>query len=145
METTELSAPDPGATLEIARRLGRRLRPDDVVCLYGELGAGKTSFTKGLAEALGIPAAEITSASFTIVAEHRGRIPLFHVDFYRLDEAAILDLGIEELFDAGGVTVIEWPERAPSVLPPERFEVRIDFAGPGRRIRIDSPRPLCWT
>lgn len=98
-------------------KLGSLLKKGTEVCLYGELGAGKTTFTKGVASALGIPEHDITSASFTIIAEYEGKqhglpVPFYHIDLYRLGEACELEtLGIEDYIGKGGISVIEWAER----------------------------------
>jgi tRNA threonylcarbamoyladenosine biosynthesis protein TsaE len=86
------------------------------VLLSGELGAGKTAFVRGIAEGLGIDPVEVTSPTFTLVQEHRGgRVPLFHVDLYRLEPTEVDDLGLDELTVSGGVTAIEWSDRLPRV------------------------------
>lgn len=103
------------ATKKLGAELGQSLQPGDTVCLYGGLGSGKTIFTKGIASALGIPEAQITSASFLLVAEHPGNIPLYHADLYRIEDPAQIDhLGLEEYPASGGITVIEWAERLPA-------------------------------
>ncbi len=113
-----------------------------MVALYGELGAGKTTLAKGIAESLGIPASEITSASFTIIAEHYGRLPLYHVDLYRLSSETVSGVGLEEYFDAEGVVVIEWPERYEDYLPDDRINVVIRMVPDGRVIEVNSVREL---
>ncbi|HEY7290530.1 MAG TPA: tRNA (adenosine(37)-N6)-threonylcarbamoyltransferase complex ATPase subunit type 1 TsaE [Vicinamibacterales bacterium] len=99
-------------TIAAGRELASRLRAGDVVLLHGDLGAGKTAFTRGLAEGLGAPSDDVSSPTFTIVQEYRGgRLPLFHVDLYRLnDPREIDDLGLDEIA-AGGVLAIEWAEK----------------------------------
>jgi tRNA threonylcarbamoyladenosine biosynthesis protein TsaE len=107
-----VETPNERATINTGERLGRILRKGDIVCLYGNLGAGKTTFVKGIAKGLGIEEREITSASFVIIAEHYGRIPLFHIDLYRVSGGDdVPDLGIEEYLDGEGVAVVEWAER----------------------------------
>lgn len=138
----ETFCPDAASTLVLGRRLGSALRPGDVVALYGELGAGKTTLAKGIAESLGIPASEITSASFTIIAEHYGRLPLYHVDLYRLSSETVSGVGLEEYFDAEGVVVIEWPERYEDYLPDDRINVVIRMVPDGRVIEVNSVREL---
>ena len=107
----------PEETLRCGFTLGGRLRRGDVVCLYGELGSGKTTFVKGIASALGIPERSITSASFTIIAEYTGTLdnaslPFYHIDLYRIGGGAELDsLGLEEYIGRDGISVIEWAER----------------------------------
>jgi len=99
-------------TKELGKRTGQILSPGSVVCLFGELGTGKTTFIKGLASGLEIEEDEITSASFVIVAEHYGRIPLYHIDLYRINSPKELyTTGIEEYLPGDGITVIEWAER----------------------------------
>lgn len=99
-------------TINTGERLGSILRKGDIVCLYGDLGAGKTTFVKGIARGLGIEEREVTSASFVIIAEHYGRIPLYHIDLYRVSGGDdVPDLGLEEYLDGEGVAVVEWAER----------------------------------
>jgi tRNA threonylcarbamoyladenosine biosynthesis protein TsaE len=105
-------------TAAIARELASRLTPGDVVLLSGNLGAGKTAFVRGLAEGLGIDPNDVSSPTFTIVHEYRGGpLTLYHVDLYRLENAATDDLGLEEMGVADGVLAIEWPDRLTHSLP----------------------------
>jgi tRNA threonylcarbamoyladenosine biosynthesis protein TsaE len=111
-------------TRALAAEIGATLRPGDVVVLNGELGAGKTTFVKGLADGLGVVDA-VTSPTFTIVQHYEGRVPVTHVDVYRLDRLQELhDLGFEELLD-DGVTIIEWGDAVAPLLPRNRLEVRL--------------------
>ncbi len=130
-------------TEQVAQILARRLRAGSVVGLQGGLGAGKTVFAKGLATALGV-AETVTSQSYTLIAEYSGTIPFFHADLYRIRGAHELDnLGIEEYYDRGGITVIEWCDRAPSaLLPPGAVIVTIELRPNGRR-RIMIEEPEC--
>ncbi len=128
-----LSSESPEATQKIGVCLGRQARRGDVVALYGDLGAGKTCLIQGFAVGLGIEA-PVTSPTFILVAEHRGRLPLYHVDLYRtehLDE--IRALGLDELIDGDGVTLIEWGDKAEPLLPPRCIRVRIYGVGDERR------------
>lgn len=113
----------------------------DVVLLYGDLGAGKTAFVKGLAEGLGVAREEVSSPTFTLIQEYRGgRLPLFHVDLYRLnDPREIEDLGLDEIA-ADGVLAIEWAEKLPrGLMPPHGIAVRLAHAdGDTRTIQIDN-------
>jgi tRNA threonylcarbamoyladenosine biosynthesis protein TsaE len=94
--------------------LAAELTPGTVVLLFGNLGAGKTAFVRGMAAGLGIDPQEVTSPTFTLVQEYRGgRLPLFHVDLYRLRANEVDDLGLDEMVGEGGVTAIEWPDRLP--------------------------------
>ena len=138
--TLTLETKSPAETQALGERLGRALVAGDVVALTGDLGAGKTSFVQGLARGLGIRG-RVASPSFTIVNEHEGRLPLFHVDFYRLESARELEhIGFEDYFARGGVVVVEWAERFWSALPAERLEIRIDIAGDeARRLHVGGP------
>jgi len=120
-----------------ARRLAERLPGGSVVLLFGELGAGKTRFVRGLAAGCGLDPEEVTSATFTLVQSYRGPKTLHHVDLYRLSAAEADDLGLEEMAgDPGAVMAIEWAERLPRAFP-GAIEVRIDDLGEDRRrIRI---------
>lgn len=110
-------------TRDLGEALGRLLRPGDVIVLAGDLGAGKTALAQGIGRGLGV-AETVVSPSFVIVREYEGRIPLVHVDVYRLDFVQELhDLGFEEVLDDERVTLIEWGDRVSGLLPDERFEV----------------------
>ncbi|MEW6423499.1 MAG: tRNA (adenosine(37)-N6)-threonylcarbamoyltransferase complex ATPase subunit type 1 TsaE [Bacillota bacterium] len=126
-------------TFLLGERLGALMEPGDVLCVSGELGAGKTVLAKGLARGLGITAA-VTSPTFTLINEYAGRLPFYHLDAYRLSNPAELaDLGCEEYFYGAGVTLVEWAERVAEILPPERLDVRIEnVAGEAnaRQIRL---------
>ncbi|MGC4082109.1 MAG: tRNA (adenosine(37)-N6)-threonylcarbamoyltransferase complex ATPase subunit type 1 TsaE [Vicinamibacterales bacterium] len=124
-------------TRAIARAFAVDLRPDDVVLLTGDLGAGKTAFVKGLAEGLGVDPAEVSSPTFTLVQEYRGgRLPLHHIDLYRLSSAEVDDLGLDELTTSGGVVAIEWPDRW-TYAPAEAIRVELQATGDDtREIRI---------
>jgi tRNA threonylcarbamoyladenosine biosynthesis protein TsaE len=125
--------------------LAKTLEADAVVLLHGELGAGKTAFVRGLAEGLGVPPDEVTSPTFTLIQEYRGgRLPLFHVDLYRLnDPREVDDLGLEEIGDAG-VLAIEWAEKLPRPISAAAVVVRITHGdGDSRTITLsDSSGPL---
>jgi tRNA threonylcarbamoyladenosine biosynthesis protein TsaE len=98
-------------TSAVGRDLARTLAPGSVILLSGNLGAGKTAFVRGLAEGLGIDPAEVSSPTFTLIQEYRGgRLPLHHVDLYRLAPVEVADLGLDDLQD-DGVTAVEWPDR----------------------------------
>ena len=115
-------------TWRIGQMLGSRLEPGDIICLYGDLGAGKTSFTYGIALGLEVKDKYITSPTFTFVNEYKGRIPFYHIDLYRLKDPEELEgIGFEEYIDSDGVTVIEWAERAEDELPDDRLSVYLSY------------------
>ena len=130
-------------TRALAARLAATLAPGAVLLLSGDLGAGKTAFVRGLAEGLGVDAGEVTSPTFTLVHEYRGgRLPLVHVDLYRLDRADLDEIGLDQDVAAEGVVAVEWPER---LLRWVRggLAVRIeDAGGDERRITIDTTTPV---
>jgi tRNA threonylcarbamoyladenosine biosynthesis protein TsaE len=124
----------PDETHALGERLGRVLAAGDVVALSGDLGAGKTAFVQGLARGLAVRSARVASPSFTIVNEHAGRVPLFHVDLYRIGDAGELEeIGFRDYFGRGGVVAVEWFERAPELLPADRLEIRIVALAPTER------------
>ena len=127
-----------GETEGAGRALAATVSAGDVLLLYGDLGAGKTAFVRGIAEGLGISRDEVSSPTFTLIQEYRGgQLPLFHVDLYRIDDPREFDeLGLDEIAEAG-VLAIEWAEKLAARLKPSRYvEVRIEHAGDSAR-RID--------
>ncbi|MCI8680583.1 MAG: tRNA (adenosine(37)-N6)-threonylcarbamoyltransferase complex ATPase subunit type 1 TsaE [Oscillospiraceae bacterium] len=128
-------------TEALGETLARRLGPGDVVAYRGDLGAGKTAFTRGLARGLGCTG-RVTSPTFTVVNEYEGRLPLFHFDLYRLEgEDALYDIGWEDYLDRGGVCAVEWSERAEAALPRETVWVSIRRCAESedwRRITIEG-------
>jgi tRNA threonylcarbamoyladenosine biosynthesis protein TsaE len=112
-------------TSKIGKILGRNLQPGTVVALNGELGAGKTVFARGVAEGLDVQVV-VNSPSYVIMNLYRGRMELYHFDFYRLEEEEELqELGLEEYFYGDGITLIEWADKFPGVLPTTRVEIDI--------------------
>ena len=108
-----LSTYNYGETLTFGQRLGKCLQPDDIVLLYGDLGAGKTTLTKGICQGLGVSKeVYIRSPTFTLINEYSGKYPIFHIDLYRLNSFAEVEaLGLEECLFSGGVCIIEWAEK----------------------------------
>ena len=112
-------------TVDAGLALGKILKKGDIVCLGGDLGVGKTAFTSGIAEALGIKG-YITSPTFTIVNEYKAKIPLYHFDVYRISYSdEMFEIGFEEYVEGGGVVVIEWANRIKDILPPSYIWVEI--------------------
>ena len=115
----------PDDTRIFAADMAKRLRAGDVLCLYGDLGAGKTAFVQGLAKGLGIDE-PITSPTFTIVNEYEGRLPLYHFDVYRIaDSDEMYEVGFDEYVYGEGVSVIEWPQLIADILPDRRYDIEI--------------------
>jgi len=139
----------PEETVRCGFTLGKRLRKGDTVCLFGELGAGKTTFVKGIASALGIPEREITSASFTIIAEYTAMVnevpvPFYHIDLYRIQGTAELDsLGIDEYIGKDGIAVIEWAERLGEVEGAKAVTFTV-MTGDKREISIEGMDETDW-
>jgi tRNA threonylcarbamoyladenosine biosynthesis protein TsaE len=135
-------SPDPDSTATLGRALATAARPGDLVCLWGELGAGKTHLAKAFGAGLGVTET-ITSPSFILMAEYPGRLPLFHIDLYRLADASdALAGGLIDDRQSEGVTLVEWPDRLGPALPPERLDVVIDGTGDDARsitVRAGSP------
>ncbi len=115
----------PEETLAWAEAFGRALAAGSVLALYGELGAGKTVVAKGIGRGLGVTD-EVISPTFNYILEYSGRLPLYHADLYRIDNAAdFAALGFDEYFDRDGIFLIEWPERVRDLLPPDTLWVSI--------------------
>lgn len=125
-------------TLVLAQNFESEKFENMVICLIGELGSGKTVFTKGFAGALGIEE-NITSPTFNIIKEYQsGEMPLYHMDVYRL-EGSNCDLGIDEYMNMGGITIIEWADLIKDELPEERLEIKFKIAGEEKRILTITP------
>ena len=130
LRTWERLTTSPQETQLLAEGLGQLLQPGDVIALVGELGSGKTLFSQGLARGLEVPETfYITSPTFAIINEYPGRIPFYHLDLYRVDNAAeFSELGLEEILYGQGAVAIEWAERLGENLPGERLEVHLAFS-----------------
>ncbi len=124
-------------TIELAKKIILKKFPNMIICLDGELGSGKTVFTKGIASALGISEV-ITSPTFTIIKEYFGEMPLYHMDVYRLE--GITDgIGIEEYFTKNGIVVIEWSDTIKDILPKERLDIKITRSEESGRLLVFEP------
>ncbi len=128
-------------TRALGGSLAAHLVPGDLICLYGDLGAGKTTFIQGLARGLGV-SDPVTSPSFTLIHEHRGRLPFYHLDLYRLGAEDLAEAGIEEALDTAAVVAVEWAERLPPGLRRGALAVQIDFGEEGPNSRVLRLRPL---
>ncbi|MBE6139836.1 MAG: tRNA (adenosine(37)-N6)-threonylcarbamoyltransferase complex ATPase subunit type 1 TsaE [Firmicutes bacterium] len=129
---------DEFETIEIAQNFESEKFENMVICLDGELGSGKTVFTKGMANALGIEES-ITSPTFTIIKEYdSGEMPLYHMDVYRLD-GNTEGVGIEEYYNKGGIVIIEWAKTIKDILPEERLEIKFKVVDENRRMLVITP------
>ncbi len=124
-------------TIELAQNIESEKFPNMVICLNGELGSGKTVFTKGFANALGIEET-VTSPTFNIIKEYDGELPLYHMDVYRLD-GNTEGVGIEEYFTKGGVVIIEWADTIKDILPENRLDIKFRIAGENSRVLVIVP------
>jgi len=132
-------------TIALGEKLGERLRPGDVIALFGDLGAGKTTLTKGIAKGMNLPA-DIHSPTFTLIHEHPGVVPLYHIDLYRLSgDTEVEAIGIEEYIYSDGVTIIEWADRMKSLLPIERLDIDLRMMGDDEReLTFETQSQRLW-
>lgn len=124
-------------TKALATRLANLLRPGDVITLEGDLGAGKTTFTKGLAVGLGVKRV-VNSPTYTIVKEYEGELPLYHMDVYRLEDSDE-DIGFSEYFEGDGISVIEWAHFIEEYLPEDRLDIKINYIDEQKRLLEFQP------
>jgi tRNA threonylcarbamoyladenosine biosynthesis protein TsaE len=117
----------PVDTQMLGEQVGRLLKAGDIVCLYGELGTGKTVLTQGIARGLGVaPERAVRSPSFVLMHRYQGRMPVYHADLYRLDGPTdVADIGLREFLGGDGVAIIEWADKLEASLPKERLEITI--------------------
>jgi len=129
-------------TRSAGRSLAADLRAGDCILLEGGLGAGKTEFARGLAEGLGVSPDEVRSPTFTLVNIYSGRLPVYHIDLYRIEKATELrELGLEEILGTDGVAIVEWPERLGAYRPKRAVTVRLmDLGGESREITLEDRR-----
>ncbi len=139
-ETCTTSSPDQ--TFELGRKLGQRMKGGEIILLHGDLGAGKTLFTKGIAQGLGVedPSA-VVSPSFTLVNIYKARLDIVHGDLYRLDADAVYELGLEDYMDQEHVMIIEWAEKAGDFFTGDILDITIEHVGESARaITFESAR-----
>jgi tRNA threonylcarbamoyladenosine biosynthesis protein TsaE len=133
MERFNLISHNPSETHLFGASIGRLAMPGDIFLLVGKLGAGKTCLAQGIARGLGIEE-YIPSPSYVLIREFYGRLPLYHIDLYRLDlPQEIADLGLDDYLYGRGICVIEWAEKGSSLMPPEHMIIRIDYLGDTER------------
>ncbi|AND37891.1 MULTISPECIES: tRNA (adenosine(37)-N6)-threonylcarbamoyltransferase complex ATPase subunit type 1 TsaE [Cytobacillus] len=138
MSQFEFISKKPEDTMAFSERLGSLLQPGDVLALEGDLGAGKTTFTKGLAKGLNITR-NVNSPTFTIIKEYQGRLPLYHMDVYRVEDS-FEDLGFDEYFEGNGVTVVEWAHLVKEQLPEELLTIYLYLDDNDSRKLVLEPR-----
>ena len=145
MKTT-ISLPNLDTTLALGRYLGETARPGEVITLAGTLGAGKTTLTQAIGQGLQVPeSCYITSPTFSLLHEYPGRLPLYHLDLYRLsDETEIEDLGLLEYLYGKGLSVIEWPDRLGSLMPEERLHIELILLGETERLAEITGHGKAW-
>ena len=123
-------------TIRFGKQIGNKLNPGDIVCLQGNLGAGKTSLAQGICKGLGVKE-EITSPTYTIVKEYQGKFKVNHIDLYRIhSEEELYDLGFEEYLYGDGVTIIEWPDKAGTLMPDNYLDINLHGQENKREIRL---------
>ncbi len=129
----EIKTKSPEETRKLACQLAQRLSPGTVILLFGDLGAGKTTFVQGLAKGLGVPEDYyVSSPTFALINEYPGRLPLYHVDLYRLEPEDVEELGLPELAERG-IMVVEWAEKLPFSFP-RVIRVEIEVLSPEERV-----------
>ena len=127
-------------TRQRGAELAGHLKPRDVLVLTGQIGAGKTTFVQGIAQGMGADPRSVASPSFILIREYPGRIPLFHVDLFRLEELPEAEmLGLDEYYESEGVTLIEWGRKIPEVLPSEFMEICFEVIDPSTRKLLLAP------
>ena len=137
MEEYKLTMRSEEDTVYLAQNIESEKFPNMVICLYGELGSGKTVFAKAFAHAMGIDG--VTSSTFNIIKEYNGELPLYHMDVYRLEDKDADNLGIDEYFTKGGVTIIEWADLIKDYLPEERLDIKFKIIDENTRVLILKP------
>ena len=133
-EAMEIISDSAEKTLDIGKRLAGNLRKGDIVCLFGDLGSGKTVLTKGISSGLGVDKDKVVSPTFVILRQYQGKVMIYHFDLYRLNRPEdILDLGYEEYFFDEGISVIEWADKLGRLLPREFLKIQLSVAGKDKR------------
>ena len=125
----------PKETLALGEKLSRKLKPGDIVCLFGQLGSGKTVLTKGIAKGLGFKDSDVSSPTFTFLNIYKARMPLYHFDLYRIEGLAELhEIGMDDFLYGDGICVIEWAEKLGNLLPKDCLEIKISHKNETSRV-----------
>ena len=134
MKSIDVLSKNTEQTIALGERLARNLRKGDIICLEGDLGAGKTTFIKGVAKGLKIASEKVNSPTFVLMNAYQGRLPLYHFDLYRLENTGEIGaIGYEEFLYGDGVSVIEWAERLGTLTPKEYLRVELKHKGENER------------
>ncbi|MBF0387601.1 MAG: tRNA (adenosine(37)-N6)-threonylcarbamoyltransferase complex ATPase subunit type 1 TsaE [Candidatus Omnitrophica bacterium] len=137
MKSFVCRSPGYEKTLDLGARFAGSLRKGDIVCLFGDLGAGKTAFVKGLAKGLGLDPVKVHSPTFTLMNIYNGKLPLYHFDLYRINAVDLFGLGYEEFFYGKGIAAVEWSEKLEGLTPESFWRVELKHAGEDeRRVNI---------
>ena len=137
MEEYKLTMRSEEDTVYLAQNIESEKFPNMVICLYGDLGSGKTIFAKAFGHAMGVDG--VTSSTFNIIKEYNGELPLYHMDVYRLEDGNASNLGLEEYYERGGVTIIEWADLIEDYLPKERLDIKFKVVDENSRVIILKP------
>ena len=133
-KSIQYNSTDEKDTIRCGEQLARHLKVGDIVCLQGDLGSGKTTLVKGMAKGLGVSPQKVHSPTFVLMNIYKGKSPLYHFDFYRLDKVQEIPIiGYDEFLYGQGVAVIEWPERMGDLLPTERLDIKLTHQGENER------------
>ncbi len=134
MKSTTLITGAERETVKLGEKIAAELKPGDVLALFGNLGSGKTTLTRGIARGLGVKQNEVSSPSFVLVKEYQGRMPIYHIDLYRLDNYAVVEReGFADYLDSDGVSVIEWAERMEELLPRDYLRINLEIKDRNKR------------
>jgi len=140
----EFHLPSPFHTDRVGRAIGAALQGGETLALYGPLGAGKTALVRGIAAGLGAPSTAVSSPTFVLIHEYRGRLPLAHIDLYRLNSVREIEsIGLGEYLFGSMVVAIEWADKGHAILPPDRLEIELrHHTVQSRSIRLTATGPL---
>jgi len=143
MDKYIFSSHNPAATSDLGKKIGELLEPGSIIAMIGELGCGKTLMTRGICEGLTVPLRQVNSPTFVLVNEYRGRLPVYHMDLYRLDEIGDgFDIGILDYLARAreGVMIVEWAEKISTLLPKDHLEIEFNILSPRKRgITLSAP------
>ncbi len=135
MKTIEIISHSPQETIKLGTKIASHAAPGDIICLFGDMGGGKTTLVKGIAQGLKVDPNQVNSPTFVLFNIYEGKIPLYHFDLYRLeDRREILGLGYEEYFYGNGIAVVEWAQKLKNLMPEEYLSVEFHYSGQDQRL-----------